>query len=69
MGELIVDLRGRDMRVSEQFLDGTQLFSFLEHEHGEGVTQHMRCQSFDMSRSWKPDAELRFRNIAIKELP
>ena len=34
-----------------------------------GVTYTKAEGAFDMSSSWKPDAELRFRNIAIKELP
>jgi len=34
-----------------------------------GVTYTREAAGFDMSSSWKPDAELRFRNIAIKELP
>jgi len=33
-----------------------------------GVTYTPEAAGFDMSSSWKPDAELRFRNIAIKEL-
>jgi hypothetical protein len=34
-----------------------------------GVTYTTEAGGFDMSGSWKPDAALRFRNVAIKELP
>ncbi len=32
------------------------------------ATYSEAAKAFDMSDSWKPDAEIRFRNISIKEL-
>ena len=40
--QMRVDLGRADVRVAEQFLDGAQITTGLEHMTGEGVAQHVR---------------------------
>jgi len=38
-----VNLSGREVRVTEQFLNGAQVGAVVEHVGREGVTQLVRC--------------------------
>ena len=49
LGEMLkiqvrINLRGRNARVTEHLLHGTQVAARLQHVRSEGVTQHVRMR-------------------------
>ena len=59
--KMSVDLGGRDVRVAEQFLDGTQLSTGFKQMRGKGVPEQMRMDVHGQALAQRPPGKPRPR--------
>ena len=59
IGDVCVDLRGRNVAVSEQRLDGTRVGAVLQQVSGKAVAQ----------RVWRNVIQTDFRSVSLDDSP